>query len=93
METIKKFKPIECPNCGAPLRSNYCEYCGSYIDIGTNLNIEFEYWALKKRLEYERCKIAQESQINQIFSATLNSLVPMTDSHPTIDCNRSYIFV
>lgn len=21
-----------CPNCGAPLSSHHCEYCGSYID-------------------------------------------------------------
>lgn len=66
METIKKFKPIECPNCGAPLRSENCEYCGSHIDLGTNFQIEIEYRRLKEEIEQMRCRIAQESQTNQI---------------------------
>ena len=36
-----KMKPVselECPNCGSPLKSSVCEYCGTYVenaDIGT----------------------------------------------------------
>ena len=66
METIRKFKPIECPNCGAPLRSENCEYCGSHIDIGTNLQIELEMERLRKKIAYEQCQLAQASQSNQI---------------------------
>lgn len=68
METIKKFKPIECPNCGAPLRSENCEYCGSYIDLGTNFQIKIEHRILKEEIEQMRLRIAQKSLRNQ-FSA------------------------
>ena len=69
METIKKFKPIECPNCGAPLRSKNCEYCGSHIDLGTNLQIELEIERLRKKIAYEQYKLAQASQISAILYA------------------------
>lgn len=68
METIKKFKPIECPNCGAPLRSENCEYCGSHIDLGTNFQIEIEYRRLKEEIEQMRRSIAQHSQTDQILT-------------------------
>ena len=66
METIKKFKPIKCPNRGAPLRSDHCEYCGSYIDIATNLQIELEIARLRKKIAYEQSQLAQASQSCQI---------------------------
>ena len=68
METIKKFKPIECPNCGAPLRSENCEYCGSYIDLGTNLQIELEIERLRKKIAYRQAQLDQASQSNQILA-------------------------
>ena len=76
IETIKKFRPIECPNCGAPLRSENCEYCGSHIDFGTNFQIEIEYRRLKEELEQKRCAIAQQSQINQISTVLYANIVP-----------------
>ena len=69
METIKKFKPIECPNCGAPLRSENCKYCGSHIDLGTNLQIELEIERLRKKIADEQYKLAQASQISVILYA------------------------
>ncbi len=66
METIKKIKPIECPNCGAPLRSENCEYCGSYIGFGTYFQIELEMARLRKKIADEQYKLAQASQSNQI---------------------------
>ena len=68
MEAIKKFKPIECPNCGAPLRSENCEYCGSHIDLGTNLQIELEIERLRKKIAYRQCQLDQASQSNQILA-------------------------
>lgn len=69
METIKKFKPIECPNCGAPLRSENCEYCGSYIDLGTNFQIELEIERLRKKIAYEQCRLAQEELYENAINA------------------------
>lgn len=66
METIRKIKPIECPNCGAPLRSENCEYCGSHIDLDANLQIELEIARLRKKIAYEQFQLAQASQSNQI---------------------------
>lgn len=66
MEMIRKFKPIECPNCGVPLRSENCEYCGSYIGFGTELQIALEMERLRKKIAYEQCQLAQALQSNQI---------------------------
>jgi len=71
-----RFRPIECPNCGAPLRSENCEYCGSHIDLGTNFQIEIECRRLKEELEQKRCSIAQQSQMNQISTVLYANIVP-----------------
>lgn len=76
METIKKIKPIECPNCGAPLRSENCEYCGSYIDLGTNFQIEIEHRRLKEEIEQMRRSIAQQSQTDQILTVLYANNAP-----------------
>ena len=37
------MRPINCPNCGAPLHSNKCEYCGSeFVEEQTRKEIELE---------------------------------------------------
>ena len=37
------MRPINCPNCGALLHSNKCEYCGSeFIERHTIKEIELE---------------------------------------------------
>ena len=76
METIKKFKPIECPNCGAPLRYENCEYCGSHIDLGANMQIELEIARLRKKIAYEQCQLAQASLGNQISAVLYANNAP-----------------
>lgn len=45
------MKPINCPNCGAPLHSNKCEYCGSeFVEEQTRKEIENEIELLKLQL-------------------------------------------
>lgn len=37
------MRPINCPNCGALLHSNKCEYCGSeFVEEQTRKEIELE---------------------------------------------------
>lgn len=45
------MRPINCPNCGAPLHSNKCEYCGSeFIEEQVRKEIENEIELLKLQL-------------------------------------------
>lgn len=45
------MRPINCPNCGAPLHSNKCEYCGSeFVEEQTRKEIENEIELLKLQL-------------------------------------------
>lgn len=76
METIKKFNPIKCPNCGAPLRSENCEYCGSHIDLVTNLQIELEIARLRKKIAYEQSQLANASQSYQISTVLYANNAP-----------------
>ena len=43
--------PVNCPNCGAPLHSNKCEYCGSeFVEKQIKKEIENEIELLKLQL-------------------------------------------
>ena len=45
------MRPINCPNCGAPLHSNKCEYCGSeFVEEQTRKETENEIELLKLQL-------------------------------------------
>lgn len=45
------MRPINCPNCGAPLHGNKCEYCGSeFVEEQTRKEIENEIELLKLQL-------------------------------------------
>ena len=45
------MRPINCPNCGAPLHFNKCEYCGSeFVEEQTIKEIENEIELLKLQL-------------------------------------------
>ena len=42
---------MKCPNCGAPVRGNQCEYCGSYFDMASDpAGLKYEYERLQNEL-------------------------------------------
>lgn len=35
-------KPLNCPNCGAPVRGDECEYCGTVFVVGNNVDLALD---------------------------------------------------
>ena len=65
------MRPINCPNCGAPLHSNKCEYCGSeFVEEQTIKEIENEIELLKLQLiqaENNKFIIENYKRLNNAF--------------------------
>ena len=57
------MRPINCPNCGAPLHSNKCEYCGSeFVEEQTRKEIELE-----NEIELLKLQLTQAENNNLII--------------------------
>ena len=56
--------PKTCQKCGAPLKDNKCEYCGTeYVDDAKELaELEAELKKSEAELNMKRLKIAQQEQ-------------------------------
>ena len=49
------MKQLKCPNCGAPLQNNKCEYCGTIF-----IDTTFSYRIEELKQENLRLKLLQE---------------------------------
>jgi hypothetical protein len=36
------LSPLNCPNCGAPVRGRECEYCGTVFSVGNGVDVAFD---------------------------------------------------
>lgn len=66
------FTPRNCPNCGAPVRSGECEYCGTVFSTGNDVNVVLDVDAVASAVRryydsiYERetkCERRRESNV------------------------------
>lgn len=54
-----------CPNCGAPISSPVCEYCGTRHEDPALLSM---YYALGKELAYAQAQMSQAAQTQYLLS-------------------------
>lgn len=50
------MKQTNCPNCGAPIHDEVCEYCGTRLFRTNNKNIEYLRTELKTFEDRKKCE-------------------------------------
>lgn len=56
-----------CPNCGAPITGNTCEYCGTFFGNRTyNSLLDYQYEQLKQVQQKLRTQLVLEEMSNNI---------------------------
>lgn len=60
-------QPTNCPNCGAPLKGNKCEYCGTeihHIDEDAIRKLELEKQSVMAQMDCQRQTALLMSMLN-----------------------------
>lgn len=82
----KSAKAYSCPNCGAPVKSHTCEYCGTILDPIAAKNEKYnQEWSLQRekseliflesRMRALQAQISQEEQNRSIISHLSNTIM------------------
>ena len=70
-ETLK----CNCPNCGAPIKSHTCEYCGTILDPIAMKKEQNELSSIETRLKCLRAQLSQAEQSATLLTGFSNLFI------------------